>query len=481
MKYIFYNNNQLVDNANVVIRFHKLKKDKTIFKFYKPLLSTDIGYYANIININNTYKLYYPFKDNYITKESNSIEYTLLAEGNSDTSLVTPKLDKYDNIPRNTILSENHGSHNFFVFMDKDNNYRAIGGRTIMHTKKTESSKKIYNFLHLCKTNISCPKTKYLYSANFADPMRSNGLYLYDSKDGINWKLSKNKPIISGFSKLAKSIQSGTLGFDTQNRIIYNIYNKYYIIYVRGNLSEDVRTIYYSRSRDLVKWEPFNSINIVESPNTIISSFNTTNDSLYLSGIFLYPETNMYIGFPSYFKSNIHSGDKSTISASTLLMYSTNGVDWEIVNKFFHRNSLKYIDNDKNLDDIRYRHNIAGFMLSPCNKLFNIYIHTDIYTTKSRIVKYSIRKDGLSSLYSKNGSCLIKIVSMVNKIILNYKTIGNGYIRVYLLDSSKRVIYTSHKITGNKLDYTISIRKRNVGYIKLEIVNSHIYSVTNRI
>jgi hypothetical protein len=469
MKLIFYKDDQLCENNNIEIHVHKMTKDKSVFPIRKlkyESKSVSTGHYIHLIKHNNKYSIYYPC-------EIDKSQYTAYAESNTDDNFVRPSLNKLKTniIPNSIVLENSYACHNFNVFIDKNGGYRAVGGIHGTCSKTDMKAKKIYNYLFGCKApgvsnKMTCDKFIYLYNSDYIHPKKLNGLYLYESINGTDWELSFDKPMVNSFMSLAKGVKLGTHGFDTQNKVIYNPVRDEYIAFTRGNMSQDIRHIFYSTSKDLLNWKPFNSINI--NPK-----FNINTDSMYLSGAYLYPESGMYIAFPTYFKSNINNGNKRALYGNMLLMFSDNGSDWTTKDEYFRRDT--HIKDDF---DIRYRYDIAGFLLSECRTLFNIYIHENTFTMKNAIVKYTIRKDGFTSLYSKNGYCIIDIENtVINKLTVNYKTNKNGYIKISLINNKNEILYSSHKLTGNEIEKFININTLHISSIKIEINDAHLYAL----
>jgi hypothetical protein len=475
MKILFLKSSELLDNSNVELIKHKMVQDCKVFdvrarKYEKVHLST--GHYIHMIKYNNKYRIYYPCEMKKNVKSNK--QCIVYAESDTDNNFIRPELNnlrKYV-VPNSVVLDDNYACHNFNVFIDKDNKLKAIGG---IHGSCVETHPKAIqmdNYLFGSSVkgiNCNLRKIQYIHLRNtdYTEPERLNGLYLYESETGTEWKLLLNIPIIHSFLPLSSDIRSGTHGFDTQNKIIYNPYDNYYIAYTRGNISEDIRHVYYSKSTDLINWEPFNCIKMCPS-------FNYKADSVYTSGVYLYPETNMYIGFPTYFKSNIGNRNKRALYGNILLMFSYDGINWVVVDEYFRRN-----DRIQSDFDIRYRYDIAGFMLSECKQLFNIYIHENTFQLKNSIIKYTIRRDGFTSIYSVNGSCNIKVKPIViSSFTINYKCNNNGYIKITLLNHASKILYRTVRLEGDKIDFNIEISyKLLVSNILIDIVNSHIYSI----
>jgi hypothetical protein len=472
MKIIFYDINSLHSNVNVDIVVHKMVRTKVVYKICvneSECQHESSGFYINIIKNNNgKYQIYYP------CKMEDKGQVTSYTEGYNINNLIRPQINQYypDMIPNNFIMSNKYGCHNFSVFFDANGDYCAIGGIHDKCNKTAEYAKEIDNFYYggnninnVVAQSLIDNKYVHMKTSDYSCDLCSNGLYLFRSVNGIEWNRIYNYPIINSFAQLGNDVKPGTATFDTYNKIIYNPYSNKYIIYMRGNVSLSIRHIYYSISNDLINWSDIYPINI--NPE-----FNYDHDNYYASGAYMYPDANIYIAFPTYFKTNVLY--RKAICGNMSLMFSIDGINWKVLDKYFER------DTEINSDfDIKYRYDIAGFMLSECNTLFDIFINEHSRTLNSQLTKYTIRRDGFTSLYSDNGTCSIKIkLQNINKIIINYKSINDGYIIIKLYNNDN-IMYLSEKLTGDYINFEIFFQKIiiNCNNISFEIYKSYLYSV----
>ena len=104
-----------------------------------------------------------------------------------------------------------------------------------------------------------------------------------------------------------------------------------YVLYIRANIRLGVRGILYTTSENLVKWD---------DPKLIKCNpkFDLTEDNFYFPMIFPYPNTNLYIGFPLFFKNNIldKSGQKRIyFNECTKIIISNDRINWDEITEYY--------------------------------------------------------------------------------------------------------------------------------------------------
>jgi hypothetical protein len=492
--FLFYNINDknILINTSIEIKTHKLKKGKVVFNFRKTndeKLNEWTGHYANIIynNKNKKSQLYYPvnIKDKQVTSYA---EY----DNNKE------KFNRYNNENNNNIVmdQEERVSHNFKVFIDpqdKDYSYKGIGGIHLRDFKKKKDFIKLPNFLYNDRNVKHEFGSEYAYFSpnDVHDLKKLNGLYLYKSKDGIEWELANNLPIASSISKVAKKTKQGILAFDTSPSVVFDDNTNKYYLYTRANYAEDIRFIMSAESTDLINWSEFDIIKTNPTP------FIPTMQNYYSPYTFKYPNSNYHISFPTYFECTprqnrlTHNGCIKIGFCNSLIDFR----DWTFIdNKLFYRD--KAIKNDQ---DIRYRYDMVGFIDNTDNKdttNFELYIHENVGTLNNVIRKYEIRRDGFSSLYSKDGYIIFNNNEFninsdnINNIKINYQCIDeDSYIKIILIDNlTNNIIKETNNIKGDKVDKllkwntdyiinNINEEKCKNIYIKILLKNTHLYSI----
>lgn len=454
---------QFDENHNVQIKKHPIKKDKTVFRFrgknYECEHMTS-GSYSNIIQDANHLKLYYRVCCD--KRKGNEHQFTCIAVSNDyGGSFVRPQLSlhtlhdsKGDN---NIILQQNYSCHNFSVCYNVSGQspfpqslLLGIGGTH--HSDKHNKTYKVIDY-------VWPHKEKNLLSPYIKNTTRDNGLYLYESNNGFDWKLCKNKPIFHGLYT-SKQVKLGMVAFDTLPKLLYNTNTNKYMLYTRANTGLDIRSVIYSETTDFVTWTEPEFI-------TIQPPFNYKEDNIYFLGGFHYPNTTTYIAFSPFFKTR--QPGRITFYACTKIMYSYDGKHWITLQHIFERQE-------------RYKYDIAGFIQSPDGKEFYLFFHENVYTYNNTITRYKIRKDGFTSLYSEDGFFTIKVPAKKHYFI-NYKTDteNNGFIVIEFLDAQHCLIQEKMKCCGNEvhkpIQCNISTQQDHI-FIRVFLHNSHVYSIS---
>lgn len=387
-------------NRNIIIE----KSDNIYFEINKPIFEKNIlildkdyekttAYYT-ILYVNNEYKLYYKscpypyYKDKenkiyYRTEELASHEYYCLAT--SDDGLNFEKKNyniiNYNNSSDNNILKHDLLCHNFNPFYDKKNNkYLAISGTQFY----------------------------------------GEGIYLFESLDGINWnqikKILDESYLLSGYCHLNH--------FDSHNCIVYNENEDYYYIYLRDNKT-DQRFIQYSKTKDFNEFTKCNNINIFEHNHMI----------LYTPGIFKYENSDYFLGIPTV------NGSDYDIKKNSTLMVSQDSINFNILTKELF---------DENNETIM---NINSIVVSPDNTKMYIYSHCNL-TGDEYILCHSFEKDRIQKIVC-NGYGFIKtdLIKLYNKLYINYDTFNNGYINFIIIDIDENIILDTINVYSNSYGY----------------------------
>ena len=184
---------------------------------------------------------------------------------------------------------------------------------------------------------------------------------------------------------------------------------------------------------------------------------------MYFLGAFNYPNTTMFIAFPPFFKTR--QPGRITYYACTKILYSVDGKNWITLNHIFERRE-------------RYKYDIAGFIEASDGKEFYIFFHENVYKSNNNITRYRIRKDGFTSIYSKNGFFVIK-VPVRPEYFINYKTEQGGYLEIEFLDNKKHILQEKIRLDGDEISRNIEFNEKPNSYIykKINMVNSNIYSI----
>lgn len=490
-KLIFYDQSQFLLSENIKIKFHSPKPENQIFFLDENHVEkAKCANYLSVIRdpVSQQIYLYYasdtstPFKAK-----------TLFATSIDGITFEKPHLqrhihndDKYNNI----LLEEKCLSNNLLVFYDQNplvplsEKWKGIGGLHISwwylkdNTSANDPIRKILpnlNYINL-KPEVSkklnhpndvyklphpafvryrkAPKkgnqqdpdqsSMFLYlDPELPDPQfRGNGIHLITSGNGLDWNLNFNnkKPIISGMHPGHYDLLYICSHYDCHPSCFYDPFTKDYKLYLRSNVNYGVRHCQVTTSKDLLNWTPMKFI-------TFDPEFNIESDNYYSANCFPYPEAdNIYIGFPPYFKHQTKNSKNSFIA----LAFSNNGYNWKIKHKLITP-ELKEKGKITSFT-------VAGLILS--NDQNEHYFYEHRYRSKilpdkrPDLFRYSIRRDGFTSVESKDGYLVIEIT--FSKIIdLNFKTDKDGVMVIILSDKTNKTFYQSPELKGNHLNYPL--------------------------
>jgi hypothetical protein len=305
-------------------------------------------------------------------------------------------------------------------------------------------------------------------------PFFANGLYMFsftDIKTG-KYEIMNNKlPVLTGIKEGRHDGYYGyTMGknegisvYDSPSSLLYNKKNKRYYIYQRANLRRRVRYVQYCYSTDLVNWSNFELMKVKPEHNLPLTN-------IYYTNLFEIQGVNNYIGIIPY---NYARGKIEYFQ----LYYSNNCEDWNLVGiidtHVYHKIWMTLGE------PLIYENKYYFFCANHDTSTLDVY-----YIDKNRFSYCeSVKKNELSNINFR----LMRF--RTGKIILNFETFVNGYIKVQLSDKGGRIIkgysYNDFDIIKsgvNSFDYILSWNGvNNVSLKKLlvsiEGVNFKIYSI----
>jgi hypothetical protein len=256
----------------------------------------------------------------------------------ADTGLIriyysaATSLEKFQDISSETWYTESpdgvnfskpkslHGLHaassNFHVFrdpLDTEHPYKAVGGQhlRIDHHKKSG-----------CKSKAYQEVWGKLYAAP-ADNHTCNGegIYLFQSKDGIEWEQKFKQPIVTGLHEGQTDGLRGISEFDSAMSVLFDYASKHYYLYVRLNIKGGVRYIQYTKSKNLKDWSPFKPLKI----NNF--EFDTNKHNFYYPHFFNFK--NRILGYTAFYEEGNHSQK----DAGIYLLTAKSPEEWTVVGK----------------------------------------------------------------------------------------------------------------------------------------------------
>ena len=523
---VFVDLKQFHNCSNVKIHFYSPKKEKPVLNVNKTKIEKH-GY-ANYFSIirnpeNNMIHMYY------CNNTSNPITAkTCIATSTDGINFTKPKPKKYKyngkNKNNNIILDAGVSSTNLLPFYDENPNvdlehkWKAVGGLHLSlwnikeymnkHPEKDkymEIARKleyidikpslglinpndVYKLPHPAfirywksfkKNRTPDPDntTMFLYiDPKNISPFGGNGIMAYQSKDGLNWETFRKIPIISGMHPGHYDKLYTCAHYDCHPSCFWDTNKNHYKIYLRSNIDYGVRHIQYATSKDLIKWSPLQYINIKPK-------FNIKNDNYYSACCRMYPNSNIYIGFPPYYQNK---GNKSFIP----LMVSLDGINWKVVGKLI---TPKLVKGEKISS-----FSVSGFIYSNNGEEIYIYEHFNRSkilggTHPTGINRYSLRCDGFSSITSngKNEGFFEIYTKIDNNIFINFRTKKDGYIKAEIRNKKKGSYkkasldrccllegdFIKKEIKWNNSSWN-DIKPNGVnGYLHIKMKNAEIFSI----
>ena len=544
---------------------------KENFKAFKKIdlkhENTYLGY-SSIVKVNsNEYNLYYRCiaeNETYITNGKNlnnkniykvpnvprmyTQSVTCMDKINSNLDIIHPNIniikdENLDEIFNNAILKENCASHNLSFFYDENPNektkYKGIGGLVFnINEIKDFSNVTGFDNSYLENSPKDLITTKSLHenaviiSKSYSDKYRMNGLYLYESENGTNWKLRQDTPIIGGLHAGTLSMRNGYNEFDSNVCCLFwKKLNKYFL-YTRSNISNGKRFIQVTTSKNLIKWSEFELIQLTPQYDfSLKENYYSYNMIEVCNGNYLlaylpcceYVDTNLSsvknnkfefylsddgINFTRIFEKNV-IGSRLYYPASGCVknneiinLFQLERIHlkdfyalkeklekmWTMMTKHKGRNYLTYNEF------ILFLHvcasdKVSEFMTSEyCSDLLDIFkskktitfddLIIEIFKYVMILAKYEINENELSYLYTHDNTekyvILKNLYEFTNDVLfVNCNIESEGYVIVELLDEEYKPIRRYNRYIFNKLQSGTSVCKWN-NYTKINSGKYHI-------
>lgn len=490
MKLIFFQLSQLEKYQNINIEFHQPElKDKVL-----NLDSTqeeNAGHFNVLRNLKNK-KIYLYYADQTLNPFQSK---TCLAISNDGITFIKPKTKK--EIEDNIILSRKCFSYNMNAFIDpsapSSEKYKAIGGlhASSWHLKEygqeinpkikfmylkpilnLNPGQDIYSLPHpafLKRKRLKSRKQKYDDDTSsmfmYLDPTQNdpyfngNGLQMYVSEDGLNWKSKFQIPILDGMQEGHYDGLYMCSYFDGHPNCFYDPFQNNYVIYVRSNLQSGVSHIQLARSQDLTQWTPLEFVNF--NP-----TFDLSSDNFYSMNAIPYPNSSdpIYMAFPSYYQNK---SKESQIK----IAWSSDGSSWKI--KDWIKRSIKHSRD-------RFQGIMAsGLILSNDQSEFYLYEHNK---KEKGLIRYAISRDRFTSISAKSNLGFFQTRPFIFKksIKLNFRTLKGGYLNLEFLNKDQKTVSTIKNIKGNNLRLVVDVPSKLVkkkGSLKIILRYGDCYSI----
>ena len=363
---------------------HKPEPKEVVFITDAPWEGNTSAYYT-IFRDGDLFRMYYRAShwDTEAQKETHR-EVTCYAESRDGIRWVKPNLGlfEFNGSKENNIVVDGLGTHCFVAFKDG---------------------------------NPNCPPEARYKGIARGRPVGKKGLYIYESSDGIQWKLTRNDPVITEGA------------FDSQNLAFWDAYTRQYREYHRTFVN-GVRAIMTGTSSDFIHWT---------KPMLITYQEGIPLQHLYTNAVQPYMRApHMLIGFPTRYLPEEGQRVEPT------LMISRDG-------GHFHRWLEPVVPESAPKDRGGNRSNYMawGVVEIPGHPNHLSVYATEAYYTgpSSRVRRFEYRKDGFVSIRAgaEPGTLItkpIKLGRLAERLTVNFLTHKGGDIRVGIEEANGKVI-----------------------------------------
>ena len=413
---LFVDGHMIADMTGGVKQFlHKPEPKEVVFITDAPWEGNTSAYYT-IFRDGDLFRMYYRASHwDTETKKETHREVTCYAESRDGIHWVKPKLGlfEFNGSRENNIVVDGLGTHCFVAFKDG---------------------------------NPACPPESRYKGISRGRPVGKKGLYVFESPDGIRWKLMRNEPVITEGE------------FDSQNLAYWDAHTLQYREYHRSFVN-GIRAIMTSTSSDFIHWT---------KPVLLTYQEGIPMQHLYTNAVQPYGRApHLFIGFPTRYLPEEGQRVEPT------LMTSRDGL-------LFHRWLEPVVPESAPKDRGGNRSNYMAWGLIEIPGRPN---HLSVYATEayytgpdSRVRRFEYRKDGFVSLRGDAQGGLIntklfKLGPQAGRLTLNYSANQGGQVRVGLYQPNGTAILghslsECQPLTGDQLNQTVmwkSIIGNNVG------------------
>ena len=427
--------NHLIDKltGDAKQHLHRPEPKEVILTTDKPWEGNTCAYYT-IFRDDNLFRMYYRGSHwDTNAKKATHREVTCYAESKDGIHWTKPKLGlfEFNGSKENNIVLDGIGTHCFVAFKDG---------------------------------NPKCPPEARYKGIARGRPTGKKGLYVFQSPDGIHWKLIQNKPVITEGA------------FDSQNLAFWDVHTKQYREYHRTFVNGK-RAIMTGTSQDFMTWT---------KPVLLEYQKGIPAQHLYTNAV--QPYQHLLIGFPTRYLPEQNSRVEPT------LMISRDG-------RRFHRWLEPVIPESAPHDRKGNRSNYMTWGMVEIPDRSN---HLSVYATEAyytgpdtRVRRFEYRKDGFVSIRggTKGGQLTTKPIALgrlAERLTLNYQTGKGGQVRVGLSGPNNTPI-PGHSLaeckplTGDKLNQNVAWetgadisalrRKYPVVRLTIESKNADVYAI----
>jgi hypothetical protein len=406
-----------LDNVQMVL--HEPHDEGMVLHFDKPWEGPFCGY-TTVIKDNDLYRMYYRGLPS-SKGDGSDLEVTCVAESHDGKQWTKPNLGLYkiNNTKKNNVILAHvvPANHNFSPFLDSRKNipanerYKALGG--------TEKS----------------------------------GLLAFYSADGIHWRQAQKDPVLTNGM------------FDSQNVAFWSETEGCYICYFRtwtGKGYAGFRTVSRTTSTDFLHWTPAHAM----------SYGNTPMEHIYINQTHPYFNApHIYIAVAARFMPNrqvltddqaqrIQVNPKYFQDCSDAVLMTSRG-DTVYDRTFMEAFIAPGLGRENWVSRSNYP--ALNIVQTGTNEM-SVYVNRNYAQPTSGVHRYSMRLDGLASLYAPyaGGEMISKPIRFIGEHLeINYRTSAAGEIYVEIQDENGNVLpgfslQDCQPIIGNELARIVS-------------------------
>ena len=305
-----------------------------------------------------------------------------------------------------------------------------------------------HNFTPFKDTNPDCvPEAAYKAMGGIG-----NGLYIFQSTDGIHWSLMNEEPVIT-----EGAFDSQNVGFWDEPR---GRYAAYFRTFTKAG-EKSVRSIAMTTSQDFRNWAPPVPLTYTDSPV----------EQLYTNQVLpYYRAPHLLLGFPTRYVDRPPTEHVKTIEPLELraliletfqrggtdltdgvFMTSRDGTTFHRWNEAFLRPGMQqkgnwiYGNMYQNWGLIETRWDASGGRLpaleqTPVPNELSIFVSEGAWNnTENRMRRYTLRIDGFVSMHASGtgGEFVTKPIRFEgSELVINYSTSAAGSVRVEIQDAT---------------------------------------------
>ncbi len=424
----FFIGNDVI-KKNILISYPSFKYEKIILSniHQKKKYEGESNNYYKIIKLKNKYRIYYRASNNpYMIDGKFNMNYNYdlesLCVAESNDGLNFEKII----VNKNNIIKKDNFCHNFFP------NY--VNGQ----------------YIGLSGTKLN-----------------NDGLYLFESLNGLKWNLKKKILDEENILKYYKHKNH----FDTHNSLNYNNLDKFYYIHTRHNNFDDKRKVQLIKTYDLKTLLEPELINIDENYNEEIYNLNVEKLNNY----------EYFIGLPNYGKSKFvqNTNNKNFMVKYKFiknLIISNDGINFKTI---IPNINLSHITKDSQVCPVN------GIVVNNEKNKIYFYFQNNVHKNNHEIQCYSIPYNRFIENYTEGyGYIRSKKLNLRNyNIEINFKTRNDkkSYVVVELINLDNKRIQISKIIKGNFTNKKVEWLSEDKNfeencYIKIHIYNASFYS-----